>query len=152
MIEWLLTKLLPYRDIIKEVDGENKLYLRRFFLWRRVKGSTTGDEGGLFLHVIHRQDDDRDPHDHPWNFTTLVLRRGYFDEQWVDCFGKVFVCYTKTKPLRIYRREAEHLHRVKGITPGRPVWTLVFTGPKRREWGFVTENGWQHFAQYLGLL
>jgi hypothetical protein len=156
--EKLLTKILPYRDITKVVDGVELLYLRRFFLRRGKKGSTTGDEGGIFLHVIHRQDDDRDPHDHPWSFTSLILKGGYWDEQWLwvddDRSWPDYRVHTGNEWVgrgRIVKRSAEHLHRVQGITPGRPAWTLVFTGPRRREWGFTTEHGWVHWREYLGL-
>jgi hypothetical protein len=179
--ERLLTKLLPYRDITKVVDGQELLYLRRFFLRRGKKGSTTGDEGGIFLHVIHRNDDDRDPHDHPWPFTSLILSGGYWDEQWAwtdeervkyqcnvrvhdgcggGCNGDGSVTFPGYRTHignewvgrgRVVRRPAEHLHRVQGIKPGKPAWTLVFTGPRRRDWGFVTDDGWTHWRTHLGL-
>lgn len=147
----LLSAVLRYRDIYKEVDGQQRLYLRRFFLWLREKGSTTGDEGGRFLHVIFLPDLDRDPHDHPWDFKSLILRRGYLDEQWVKCFGKVFCRIQKVGFLKLVSRRAEHLHRVRGIEEGKPAWTLVSTGPQRREWGFVDDKGWVHWKKYLGL-
>lgn len=162
-IEWLLTKILPFRDIIKEVDGKPTLYLRRFFLWRNVKGSKTGDEGGVFLHFIHRNDDDRDPHDHPWDFTSFIVARGYKDEQW-NCyekeieslptfkqFNRDFMGYEDVKPFSTVFRKAEHVHRVRGIEPGKPAVTLVWTGPARREWGFMKYTGWTHWAVYLGI-
>ena len=181
LLERILCKLLPYRDITKIVDGKEALYLRRFFLKRGKKGSTTGDEGGIFLHVIHRQDDDRDPHDHPWDFTSVILKGGYWDEQWSwtdpvfeaeGCGARIhdgcgggcvgdgstmepgYRSHTGNEWVgrgRVVRRAAEHLHRVQGIKPGRPAWTLVFTSPRRREWGFVTEHGWVHWREYLGL-
>jgi hypothetical protein len=181
LLERVLCKLLPYRDITKVVDGVETLYLRRFFLRRGKKGSTTGDEGGIFLHVIHRNDDDRDPHDHPWDFTSVILKGGYVDEQWrwdegdydeEGCEARIhdgcggscngdgstgspgYRTFTDTEPVgvgSIVRRYADHLHRVQGIVPGRPAWTLVFTGARRHDWGFVTETGWQHWRKYLGL-
>lgn len=179
--ERLLCLLLPHRDITKVVDGEELLYLRRFFLKRAKKGSTTGDEGGVFLHVIHRSDDDRDGHDHPWDFTSVILSGGYWDEQWRwiegetvsnqcnvrvhdgcggGCNGDGSVTFEGYREHignewvgrgHVVRRPAEHLHRVQGIKPGSPTWTLVFTGQRRREWGFVTEHGWVHWREYLGL-
>jgi len=32
-------------------------------------------------------------------------------------------------------RRAEHRHRIH-LVRGRPAWSLVFTGRKRRSWGF----------------
>src|ERR1041385_7785601 len=60
--EWMLQSEWPRRDVI--IDG--KLYLRRFFLtprhWRYK----------LFLHNIRIGDTNRDPHNHPWPFTTFT--------------------------------------------------------------------------------
>ncbi len=166
LLERILCKLLPYRDITKVVDGKETLYLRRFFLKRSQSKSMTGDEGGIFLHVIHRNDDDRDPHDHPWDFTSVILKGGYDDEQWqwVETSGvtigpfrgppggyKQWLGNERVSFGTVVKRPAEHLHRVQGIEPGRPAWTLVFTGPRRREWGFVTDFGWESFRSYLGL-
>jgi hypothetical protein len=154
--ERLLCRFVPYRDIVKEEDGKPVLYLRRFFLRRSVKGSQTGDEGGLFLHVIHQSDNDRDPHDHPWDFKSFILVGGYDDEQW-EWFtnfqgwgARVFEGYERVKPLTKVERKAEHIHRVR-LYGERTAWTLVWTGAKRRSWGFVTKDGWVHWRTYLGL-
>lgn len=162
-LERLLCKFLPYRDITKTVDGQEVLYLRRFFLWRSDKRDQYGDDGSaLFLHVIHRSDDDRDPHDHPWDFSTFVLKGGYDDEQWVwhppfpTSHGiaipgmRQLMGYEPVNRLGFKRRAAEHIHRVR-LRDEKTAWTLVRAGKKRRRWGFVTETGWKHFKEYLGI-
>ncbi len=134
-------------DIIKTVNEEKVLYLRRWFI-------CTTKWGNLYLHKILRSDDDPDPHDHPWNFWTLILWRGYFDMQYAwDVLRKERYLSNaeKTKPLRFYFRKAEHCHQVKLIN-SKPAWTLVFLGKYDidREWGFVKEDGtWVYWRVYL---
>lgn len=184
LVDKLLCRLLPHRDIWKDVGGERKLYLRRWFLKKsdRDRAGEEGDSGGVFIHRICMSDEDPDPHDHPWDFTTLILAGGYSDEQWDvervprgECGNRVhdgcggFCAGDGTtepydtrlpaglehmKPGKIARRPAEHLHRVRLFHDGareREAWTLVFTGPKRRTWGFMTQTGWVNWRKYLGL-
>lgn len=98
--------------------------------------------GTVRLHHIVRSDDDRCLHDHPWSFVSLILRGGYFDitadaERW---------CRAGT----IVRHRAEDAHRL--VVLPRSVgttWTLVFTGPRRRKWGFHTPDGWVYWREFL---
>ena len=39
-------------------------------------------------------------------------------------------------------------HRIE-LEPGVNAWTLFFVGPKKREWGFLVNNKWIHYEQYL---
>lgn len=140
-IEWVLLKLFRHVDIKKVVDGQESVYLRRFYLVETEKVK-------VYLHIIKRSDEDPDPHDHPWDFTTIVLKNGYVDES-----------YTITRKrlpddrlgfLSVRKRRAEHIHMVK-VQEGKPAWTLVFLGPYRRKWGFVKPQpeGWTDWRTYL---
>jgi hypothetical protein len=71
-------------------------------------------------------DDDRAHHDHPWNFVTLVVKGGYWD---MSPAGNDYV-----KAPAIRYRKAEHRHIVRPH-PGE-AWTILFTGPRIRTWGF----------------
>jgi hypothetical protein len=146
----LLCNLFFYEDIVKEIDGKDSLYLRRWFIWGWSPVSTDPrPRRGIYLHQICRSDDDRDPHDHPWDFTAIVLRGGYVDEQWLGSEGgRAIVGYEPCGPGALRRRKAEHLHRVQ-LMPGRSSWSLVFPAPKRRSWGFMTSNGWVSWRDYL---
>ena len=100
--------------------------------------------GTLRLHHILCSDTDRHLHDHPFDFTSLLLSGGYWEVQdrgW---------CTVKGYHPRwsLLRRRAEQAHR---LVLERPVWTLVVSGPKRRAWGFHTERGWVHHREYLKL-
>lgn len=52
------------------------------------------------------------------------------------------------RPMSYTRRQAEALHRLV-LPAGTTAWTLFFTWPKRREWGFETPDGWVHHVSYL---
>ncbi len=94
----------------------------------------------IYLHQFHRSDSDIALHDHPFAFVTFILRSGYYERtesgtKWV-------------KPFSILYRPLSWVHRIvlKKGTEGK-VWTLVFTGPKRKEWGFFCPKGWKHWTE-----
>lgn len=162
--------LWPHKDITKVVDGVKYVYLRRYYIWRskwvRWLGIRTGN---IYLHFIIRPDDDPDPHDHPWDFTTFVLLGGYKNETWFwNAMGKVSMhsnMVSLTFPVRVFakkHRKAEHTHRVVlyenesklaraifGVF--RPAVTFVITSPVKRSWGFITKDkGFVNWWIYLG--
>ena len=74
-------------------------------------------------------------HDHPWAFVTLLLKGGYVEhtQSGSKVYGRGTVLY----------RPPEFLHRLE---IHQPVWSLVITFKKVREWGFKTPTGWlEHF-------
>lgn len=91
------------------------------------------------LHHIMRSDNDRHFHDHPFSFVSFILRGGYVE-------------YTPHRsprrfgPGSVVRKKSTDLHFLKLL--GGPAWTLVFTTPYHREWGFQTEDGWISAAKY----
>jgi hypothetical protein len=96
-------------------------------------------QGALRLHHILRGDMDRDCHDHPMDFTSLVLSGGYI-EHTPDKEPRKFL------PGDVNRKRAEDLHRLELI--GDDAWTIVLAGPFRRDWGFETEDGWVVAGDY----
>lgn len=112
-----------------DVVLEGELYLRRLHLlqcpWFAV-----------MLHWILRPDANRDLHDHPVSFLSVVLRGGYVQE---TPRGREAVLLGQYMP-------AEGAHRIVFVLPG--TLTLVFAGPRRREWGFLTESGWVDWRTY----
>lgn len=81
------------------------------------------------LHHWLGPDDDRAFHDHPWDFTTLVLKGGYTDHS-----PNFWPHGEHLGAGAIRRREAEHQHTVVPDPGG--AWTVIVTGPRRRAWGF----------------
>lgn len=117
------------------------------------------------LHLILRSDADRHLHDHPFDFTSLLLTGGYTEitpcplcehgyrlygsesdghERCDHCYGSARQS-TKFPRFSLNRKRAEDVH---ALTLEKPVLTLVFAGPKRRDWGFHTEDGWVDNEHY----
>jgi hypothetical protein len=195
VFERLLSKLFEHFDIVKPIskpcsvcNGTGKvggigifvcsdcfhgtttkdvLYLRRYYLFRSKRFN-------LYLHHFFRSDDDPDPHDHPWDFTSIVLWGGYTEERYrffatetepsfetEEGTAQRHPCvyeidgrrtgpeYKAVRPLTIQFRKAETIHRVL-LTNGR-AWTLVITGPERRPWHFIKAKSREFWRSYLGV-
>lgn len=99
--------------------------------------------GALRLHNIVRSDADPDMHDHPFDFTSFLLTGGYTEELPGSAGTTSRVYHPR---FSIVRKRAEDLHRLD-LTDG-PVWTIVLTGPRRRDWGFMTAAGWVPWREY----
>lgn len=110
---------------------DSEVYLKRWRLetpWFSIR-----------LHHWFHSDDNRNTHDHPWNFYTLILKGSYLDESPSGT--------QKVSAGHIYYRSAEHAHWVH-LNKGR-VWTLVLTGPKVRRWGFWIKGKWTKAYKYF---
>lgn len=121
-----------------EARGDrDKPYLTRFTLI-----SLLGWQ--LCLHVFHRSDAD-DLHDHPWNFTSIILWRGYIEETEGGKKKRVW-------PGMILRRKSTHKHRVE-LVNGKKAVTIVIMGKYRKSWGFWQSgvySGWREYFQKKG--
>lgn len=107
--------------------------------------------GYLRLHHILRSDDDRALHDHPFDFTSLILRGSYVEHVPADLADPAGPTVPRRYgPGSILRRRAQDPHRLE--LPWGPVWTVVRTGPKIREWGFHHPEGWVHWRDYERLM
>ena len=93
-------------------------YLERWIIWCGIT---------LRLHKFIKSDDDRAFHDHPWWFITLPLRA--YNESLPGQADRT------VSPWRPHFRAAAHQHIVR-LRDHRPVWTLIVTGAKSKEWGF----------------
>lgn len=96
----------------------------------------------LLLHYFLPNSIERDFHDHPWPFTTLVLR-GWYDD----------IHMTPSGPERerlhaptYASRPALHTHRT--MTGHRGCWTIVLTGGWERKWGFWRDGQWWQWRVY----
>lgn len=85
----------------------------------------------IYLHKIATPDSRPVLHDHPWTFVSFILRGGY-DE--VRLNKHTLNQYAKSvRFLNIMRRDDAHF--IQRLHKG-PAWTLVFTGRRRRTWGY----------------
>ena len=107
-------------------------YMRRWHLRRKP------DHHNLYLHRYDGSDDDRALHDHPWRSIGVVL------------WGRLYEVTEKGErrlwPLIPKFRSATYAHRI--ILKSRRGYTLFFTFPKEREWGFHCPKGWVHWSQF----
>lgn len=131
--------------------------------------------GKILLHYFLPTSRDRDPHDHPASFVTIVLRGGYDDIQpcsfcsaeapgWVlgeesndwrharpmapceECGATGRGAVDEVRAPAIRFRSAEHTHTT--IAGPEGAWTLVLMGPKRKPWGFLRDGRWWLWRQY----
>lgn len=134
------------RLLCYKAPGEDKsLYMTRtcLFRWPLFESQTDGvplsARWEVRLHYFHRSDTARVRHNHPCNYWTLPLWRGYIDDTaWEQ---------SRLKPLHLYARGANHFHRVQ-LLDEKPALTLVLLGPRWQDWGFFTETGFVPWRTY----
>lgn len=107
-------------------------------MWRRTVAS--GRLGKLLVHRFMPNAADKDCHDHPRDFLTIVLRGGYDD---VNPYG--FVDRLRAPAIR-YRR-AEHAHITRVHDDGA-LTVYIMLGNVRRAWGFFRDGRWYRWKDY----
>lgn len=111
---------------------DGRLYIKRLIIFRLSFLS-------VMLHRIYLSDTDCQ-HSHPWNFISLILKGGYLE--YTPKGSKYY-----SAPSILYR-PADWIHRLEVDETKAPVITMVITGKKIRNWGFVTPKGWIPWRQY----
>ena len=122
---------------------------RTTFIWRQSLGLATCPylirwvlDLGFFSIRLHHwiaSDDQRFPHDHPWWYTSFILKGGYTDK---SPEGDRHVSAGS-----VVHFKAAHQHSVL-VDPGG-CWTLMITGPERREWGFWVKGRFRRRNKYF---
>lgn len=92
----------------------------------------------LMVHWINGPDPEPHLHDHPVSFLSFILSGGY-----TEIRNGTLVMRTL---MNWIRGSASDTHRIVDVLPN--TITLCFVGPKVREWGFHTEDGWIHWKDY----
>ncbi len=87
----------------------------------------------VMLHNIKRADTDAHCHNHPWSFISIVLKGGY-DE-------KTPKGINPRKLFSVAYNKATNYHKIEKLH-GDSAWTLVITGPTRKEWGYLVNGEW----------
>lgn len=128
---WVQEKLLGRSDIY----FQGSCYMRR---WRIGYGVLPRWLPGVRVHHIMRSDADREMHDHPFSFVSIILWGGYTEHgpNYSKRYG----------PGSIVWRRATDLHRLE---LDRPAWTLVIRGRIKRRWGFVYTGPWQFWEDFV---
>lgn len=126
---------------------EGSVYMRRWYLFRCSLFSVR-------LHHIRRPDLDVWPHNHPWSFFSIILCGGY-NEEWCPKeefrFGMIdplggssgWIDFRRKMVTRFNFKRYTDLHKIASFHRGSEsgAWTLIFTGPERQVWGFMTDQG-----------
>jgi len=127
---------------------------RRYVYLRRLRIVQT-PWFAVYLHWIMQPDEDRDPHDHPFAFWSLIVRGGYTERVWRVLRGQTLLHaidhgYTHNVWSRWswHKMDQDHAHMVSHLQPG--TITLVVAGPKRANgrWGFYTSDGFIAWKPY----
>lgn len=149
-------KSLNHRWLQKWVTGEPHVVLHQGgepYLVRRYV-IPRNNYLNVYLHKFVKSDYDEALHDHPWWFISLILKGEYVEHQ-------LHGVMNHRKAGSIAFRKATTMHRVElfypqnqwglpeGYTPS-PVWTLVVTGRRIREWGFACPKGWCPWEEFTG--
>jgi len=133
MIRDIIRKLFLVKEIISK---EGNVHFRR---WRILQTPWFA----IYVHNILRSVEDKDPHDHPWWFMSLILWGGYVEDR-VDENGRKSRHYRFAG--RMFSCKTTEFHKIRLM---RPTWTLVLTGPRTHElWGYMTEDGWIDHVTY----
>lgn len=114
----------------------------------------------VFLHRIDKPDQDRHPHNHPWDWARGVILRGGYLEYRHGATGRTIKSpsglggYEWLNPGDVLRIDPDVYHRIEYLRETEPTWTLFAAGPKRRlsdgrdDWGFLTAGGHVHCEEY----
>ncbi len=164
--DWLIRRAMrtPFTHIVGK-DGS--VYMERYWLFNPFPESSSQRKRWQFpisirLHHIMRPDEDRNPHDHPWHFRTIILR-GWYDEvrplvysdpwsrkaRYVGLLGMLFWETRHTEGHTSTRKFGEY-HRISEVSEGG-VWTMFITGKYRGTWGFLVDGVKVPWRKYLGI-
>ena len=140
----LLERLGRKRIVMDRVNDQP--YLERYYIFLKERKHFPFN---IFLHKFLRSDPD-DVHDHPWPYATLILKGGYYE--WIPEFNfqgeKIGEIRKWRGPGHFRICSATSYHRVE-LCEGVECWTLFMPGPHQREWGFLKNNRWIQWEQYL---
>jgi quercetin dioxygenase-like cupin family protein len=110
-------------------------YLKRWWVVPRNQFAN------VYLHEVTGPDDDRAMHDHPWMNTSVIISGGYIEHTPEGVFER--------HEGDVITRPAEALHRLELLPGVERTISLFFTGPRVREWGFMTDHGWVHYKEFI---
>jgi hypothetical protein len=131
--EWALL----HREMIPNPDGSP--YINRFRILMTPWFS-------MYLHHIYTADLDRDLHDHPFNFTSTILRGGYIESVARTDAPKLSAMMAWPR-WSTHRMTQEMCHRIEAVAPR--TLTLILVGRRRSSWGFYTDQGYVEHDEYF---
>jgi hypothetical protein len=99
-------------------------------------------------------DPDPFPHDHPWTFWSFVFSGAYIEDILIPSNALREVWQKRDGVVRglfsFHKMELGTFHRIR-LLARTPTRTLVFAGPRRCSWGFLTNRGFMEFNDYFDM-
>lgn len=146
MIRYLIEKatvfLIPFckRVVIRDRLNQEP-YLIRYILFK-------SDNFSIYIHRFMKSDIDV-PHDHPWDFFSYVITKGYLEailEPIDKKTGRRTQSYVVRSPGSLAFRKAEHAHVVhiaegpyQEHQEGESPLTICIILKRKRSWGFIAD-------------
>ena len=109
------------------IAGINGVYLRRLRVIQTPWFS-------IYWHHIDQPDPDQDPHDHPWNFRSVIIRGGYTERVFWDPNNVYTNEYLTHRRFSTHKMPIRYAHQITEVQP--KTVTLIIAGPRLRNWGF----------------
>lgn len=104
----------------------------------------------IHLHWFWKPDPEPYLHDHPATFLSLILWGSYWERRArtydASTVNPVFMPVQRRRWWNYLRATKEDSHSVMACKPG--TLSLAFMGPKRRDWGYHTPDGWEYWRDY----
>jgi hypothetical protein len=119
--------------MVKEIRSKTgELHFRRYAIFECFWFN-------IYLHRIFRDDQDKDPHNHPWNFWSIILWGAFIEDGLHD----------KTSGIKsvgtCHYMSMKDYHKNRVIST---VTTLVLTGKRSQDWGYMTKDGYVGWEEY----
>ena len=150
LIDWLLRKTALDGCGAGVSDG----YMHRWMLLPPLPNGRR-----LYLHHFLGDDWSLDMHDHPKEFYSIGLWGSYVEERpaillstfpvqpgGVDVSPGFGIIRDTYRAPWLRRFPAHHIHR---LVEAKGAWTLVYTGPTTRPWGFWRRKVWIPHRRYV---
>lgn len=111
---------------------------------------TFGKVHAIRVHRIMMCDADRDLHNHPFEFWSLILRGWYKEDIPAAGGGKLLTLSRYIVAGTWNKAWAGDYHRIDGVSPGG-VYTLFFMGKNNDNWGFLHDGQFVKSKEYFRL-
>lgn len=137
-----------WRDPDFVIAPEGEPYLLRWHIIPR------NEKANVYMHLMLKGDAGREFHDHPWDSLSVVVSGGYTetmsDYEYDSKLGYVDILTSKQRESgNTHFRRADESHRLDMTKDHKYALTMFSTGPKVRDWGFSTDEGWVHWEEYV---
>lgn len=140
-VSWAFMRFMD----IPDTANREYVYLRRLIIFKTPLC-------GMYLHWIYTPDNGRDPHNHPMNFWSLILRGAYIEKRYWDweAWGRRPQSRMR-KQWSVARTTVKDFHDIK-LIKRVPTVTLLLTGKRQQDWGFMTKGGFVPQQEYRAMI